>query len=151
MRNAKNLIRNTRHNYDIDDLRKYMNQRMEQSFQWLSKKSEADSEDLHVTEARLEEQEDVENCSSTSGDSLLRRTFRFVRSFFQTADFEPGNCNMKSSSFWSLPTEQEAKYKLRKIESDFLDTTARINCKIIGEDVNVIPFSVHVPADKTNN
>ena len=140
-------MRNTRHNYDIEDLRKYMNQRMEQSFQWLSKKSEFDLEDQDMKEHKDEELDDVENCSQTSEDSLLRRTVRYVRSFFQPGDSQPLRSEMRYSSLWSLlPSQTEAKEKLNKIESEFLEATARMNCKIIGEDA--VPFSVHVPPSK---
>ena len=139
-------MRNTRHNYDIEDLRKYMNLRMEQSFQWLSKKSEFDLEDQYMREHK-EELDDEENCSQTSEDSLLRRTVRYVRSFFQPGDCQPVRSQMRYSSLWSLlPSQTEAKEKLNKIESEFLEATARINCKIIGEDA--VPFSVHVPPSK---
>ena len=148
LKNSKNQIRNTRHNYDIDELRKYMNQRMEQSFQWLSKKSDTDSEDQNIDEIEAGDIEDIEKCSSSSGGSIMRRTFRFVRSFFQTPDSDPGpqNCQMRSSGFWRLPTEQDARNRLSKIESDFLETTTRINKKMIGEDC--IPFSVHISSEK---
>ena len=140
-------MRNTRHNYDIEDLRKYMNLRMEQSFQWLSKKSEFDLEDQYMKEHKDEELDDVENCSQTSEDSLLRRTVRYVRSFFQPGDSLPVRSQMRYSSLWSLlPSQTEAREKLNKIETEFLEATAKINCKIIGEDA--VPFSVHVPPSK---
>ena len=139
-------MRNTRHNYDIEDLRKYMNLRMEQSFQWLSKKSEFDFEDQYMREHK-EELVDVETCSQSSEDSLLRRTVRYVRSFFQPGDSQPLRSQMRYSSLWSLlPSQTEAREKLNKIETEFLEATAKINCKIIGEDA--VPFSVHVPPSK---
>ena len=141
-------MRNNRHNYDIEDLRKYMNQRMEQSFQWLSKKSEFDLEDQYLKENNKEELvDDEENCSLTSEDSLLRKTVRYVRSFFQPGNSQPVRSGMRYSSLWSLlPSQSETRDKLHQMESEFLEATARINCKIIGEDA--IPFSVHIPPSK---
>ena len=141
-------MRNTRHNYDIEDLRKYMNQRMEQSFQWLSKKSEFELEDQDMEETK-EELDDLENSSQTSENSLLTRTVRYVRSFFQPEASQPDRSMMRYSSIWSLlPSQTEARDKLNKIESEFLEATARLNCKIIGEDA--VPFSVHISSSKQN-
>ena len=146
VRTAKKEMRNTRHNYDIEDLRKYMNQRMEQSFQWLSKKSEFDLEDQYTKEEELDDEENC-NASQTSENSLLRRTVRYVRSFFQPEASQPDRSIMRYSSIWSLlPSQTEARDKLNKIESEFLEATARMNCKIIGEDA--VPFSVHIPSSK---
>ena len=147
VRTAKKEMRNTRHNYDIEDLRKYMNQRMEQSFQWLSKKSEFDLEDQYTKEEELDDDEENCNASQTSENSLLRRTVRYVRSFFQPEASQPDRSMMRYSSIWSLlPSQTEARDKLNKIESEFLEATARMNCKIIGEDA--VPFSVHIPSSK---
>ena len=139
-------MRNTRHNYDIEDLRKYMNQRMEQSFQWLSKTSEFDLEGQYMAD-HTEELEQEENSSQTSEDSLLRRTVRYVRSFFQPGVSQSVRPQTRCSSLWSfIPSQTEARDKLNRMETEFMEATARINCKIIGEDA--VPFSVHVPPTK---
>ena len=123
-----------------------MNQRMEQSFQWLSKKSEFELEDQDMEETK-EELDDLENSSQTSENSLLTRTVRYVRSFFQPGNSQPVRSGMRYSSLWSLlPSQSETRDKLYQMESEFLEATARINCKIIGEDA--VPFSVHIPPSK---
>ena len=80
----------------------------------------------------------VEPSDDTNDDSLLVKTAKYLWSFVQ-----PSASSTPSSDYkWRLfPDQNQAKTRLRRIETDLLEVTTKLNCKIIGEDV--APFVKH--------
>jgi len=137
VRHAKDKIRNRQHNYDIEELRRYMQLRMCGNFRWLSncRAGEEEAGKEEAAEPAGDGELLLDTASTDSDKSLVMKLMESVWSV-------PGRL---TRLVWSPTSSQSSPSRprppLRKIS--FMQAAAELNSKIVG--VDHVPFVRPLP------